>query len=471
MRIVFTTALLMVFGFVSAQGLIHQAESELNPDQPLLRCGSHDFMKQIDNKTGNFMELSNQMMRSVQQTKMFKGTLGADDVITIPVVFHVVYHHDLENLPDSVIQNQLKALNNCFRRRNADTVNMRSDFEGLVGDAKIQFVLASKDPGGQPTSGIVRKSTTIDDFGGTLPYKQGQNTEIIKWVNDSFYNNLFRITRDENGGSTIWDPNTYLNIWIGDLRVYEPQVNDVHEILFMGLTTPPIGHPNWPAEVVKVFKNFDQGVLIHYNSIGPNNPALFEAPYTQFNGVANTGKIVVHEVGHYFGLRHIWGDGDCSADDYVDDTPRAGAASNWGCSQLNSCKDTINGKDLPNMIENYMDYSGSSCMNSFTKGQIDVMRFVINNYRAPLLSVNKLEQAAIARIYPNPSSGLITIDFISNSLNHIIKIYDLSGQEITTKTVFNSKSIQMETSFTPGLYWVEIVGDNGWVQREKLVVQ
>ncbi|MFN5911951.1 MAG: M43 family zinc metalloprotease, partial [Bacteroidota bacterium] len=68
------------------------------------------------------------------------------------------------------------------------------------------------------------------------------------------------------------------------------------------------------------------------------------------------GRTCVHEVGHYLGLRHIWGDGDCSQEDGIDDTPNADSQSNQDCDVTrNTCTDNIAGTDLPDMVENYMD--------------------------------------------------------------------------------------------------------------------
>ena len=73
-------------------------------------------------------------------------------------------------------------------------------------------------------------------------------------------------------------------------------------------------------------------------------------------------------------------------DDFIADTPNANNHSNWGCNlNSNTCVDNIEGVDLPNMVENYMDYSSGTCQNSFTIGQADVMRAVLDVYR-PLLA-------------------------------------------------------------------------------------
>ncbi|MBK8504591.1 MAG: hypothetical protein IPL46_21725 [Saprospiraceae bacterium] len=89
----------------------------------------------------------------------------------------------------------------------------------------------------------------------------------------------------------------------------------------------------------------------------------------------NTGRTATHEVGHWLGLRHLWGDGDCSVDDYCGDTPRCSDAffsSFPSCFTPNQCGAT-------RMIENYMDYSDGGCMNVFTIKQKSRMDAVLAN--------------------------------------------------------------------------------------------
>lgn len=68
----------------------------------------------------------------------------------------------------------------------------------------------------------------------------------------------------------------------------------------------------------------------------------------------NLGKTAVHEVGHWFGLLHIFEGFSCDGEgDFVDDTPQQ-KTSTAGCpSGKNSCPG-LQGVD---MVSNYMDYS------------------------------------------------------------------------------------------------------------------
>jgi hypothetical protein len=109
------------------------------------------------------------------------------------------------------------------------------------------------------------------------------------------------------------------------------------------------------------------GVVVLYSSVGSvASPYPGGAPY-------NLGRTLTHEVGHWIGLRHIWGDGGCSVNDYCADTPNAGG-SNFGCPSVDSCA----GGDV-DMVENYMDYTDDSCMDIFTYDQVNRMITVLEN--------------------------------------------------------------------------------------------
>ncbi|MEM9987424.1 MAG: M43 family zinc metalloprotease, partial [Bacteroidota bacterium] len=91
------------------------------------------------------------------------------------------------------------------------------------------------------------------------------------------------------------------------------------------------------------------------------------------------GRTTTHEVGHWLNLRHIWGDGGCSVDDHVADTPPADRPHHGCVNYAESC-------GSQNMVQNFMDYTDDACMNLFTKGQSARMRalFAPGGYREAL---------------------------------------------------------------------------------------
>ncbi|KAF2162427.1 hypothetical protein M409DRAFT_58199 [Zasmidium cellare ATCC 36951] len=92
----------------------------------------------------------------------------------------------------------------------------------------------------------------------------------------------------------------------------------------------------------------------------------------------NLGYTAVHEVGHWFGLLHTFGDGSCDGPgDYIPDTPQQQTATS-GCPEMSdSCP------DLPGLdpIHNFMDYSSDACMIEFTKFQAIRMRVLYEMLR------------------------------------------------------------------------------------------
>ena len=427
-------------------------------------CGSYDFMESMDRQSKGYLDLSNQYLQNLKSIVEENSLKRAqNEVLRVPVVFHVVSNQPDENLDDSVLLNQIEVLNANFNREISDTVNLRSEFSSLVSAANIEFYLAQKDPEGNVTNGITRTQTPITNFGGVLTFKSTQQAEIQKWINDSLMYNLFRITQDSLGGKTAWNSNEYFNIWIGNLTILETEYNNFEELVFLGLSTPPNDHSSWPSSVVGELNLRADGTLMHYLTIGSNNPNLFEGAYSVYNGVTNTGKMLVHEAGHYLGLRHIWGDGNCSMDDYIDDTPKASNSSLYNCKEnKNSCLDTINGGDLPDMIENYMDYSGASCQNSFTTGQVAIMRAVLDEQRNDLVinSVNDDLFGQEIKWYPNPTKGVINLEFKSVLKSVEISVFDIQGKLVNRINSNQSSRLTLAINGGLGIYFIRVIAND-----------
>ncbi|PTX60362.1 putative secreted protein (Por secretion system target) [Kordia periserrulae] len=260
-------------------------------------------------------EIENQTRQYILQNGTPKSISG--NVITIPVVVHVVYRTSQENISDAQIQSQLDVLNEDFRRTNADADNRWSQ----AVDTEIQFCLASIDPNGNATTGITRKSTTRTSWG----------------TNDA-------IKSASQGGVDAWDTSQYLNMWVGNIG--------------SGI----LGYAQFPGGNAST-----DGVVMspqYFGSSAKGSGFYLSAPF-------DLGRTTTHEVGHYLNLRHIWGDGNCNVDDFVADTPTSDAP-NYGCNPTHvSCSST-------DMVQNYMDYSDDGCMNLFTAGQKARMRAVLD---------------------------------------------------------------------------------------------
>lgn len=374
----------------------------------------------------------------------------SNSLYTIPVVVHVVHNTPNQNVHDSVIFDQIRVLNEDYNRLNADTVNMRSDFDIVKGSPKIEFVLAQIDEFGNPTTGITRTATATTTFGSFA-------------VLGGDFSDLEKVKSTANGGQDPWDQSRYLNIWVCNMAI-DFFGQEIPAIL--GYATPPNNLPNWPPGSAN---GLSDGVVIQYQAFGSNNPVPLDAGG---GPIEVLGRTPSHEVGHYLGLRHIWGDGDCTAQDGIDDTPNADAESQQDCDpNKNSCVDNIQGIDLPDMIENYMDYSAESCQNSFTEGQVSLMHGVLEGPRYDLVHGNPasvLEQTTIAwTIAPNPSEGIFKIT--SDELISEVHVYSIEGTWIRTEIVQNETTILDMSEYASGVYVVSIVSANASANKRVIV--
>ncbi|MFM8914303.1 MAG: choice-of-anchor J domain-containing protein [Flammeovirgaceae bacterium] len=262
----------------------------------------------------------------------------------IPVVVHVIHNGEPigtgVNISDAQILSQINVLNNDFNRLNADRVNTPATFQSVAGSFDIQFVLAKQDPNGLATNGIRRM--------------QGSKTS---WsISDNF---LLK-------SQSYWPAEDYLNIWICNLSG------------FLGYTQFPVS--TLPGLEGSSNERLTDGIVVNYREFGSIDDGAFD-----LDSRYNKGRTVTHEMGHFFGLRHIWGDGsDCTATDYVADTPsQSGSTSGCPSHPRLDC----GSPQQPRMFQNYLDYTNDACMNIFTQGQISRMSIVLQNSprRASLL--------------------------------------------------------------------------------------
>lgn len=413
--------------------------------QQLNRCMSPEAINYQNSRTPGYKELVD---KQFQLAKKWGGQTKSDAIYRIPVVVHIVHNSAAQNLPDSVIIDQIRVLNEDYGRLNADTVNMRSDFEPVKGNPKIEFVLAQIDPFGNPTSGITRTATTTQTF-GSFGLLTGD------------FSTLEAVKSTADGGKDPWDQSRYLNIWVCNMEL--PFLGPA----LLGYATPPTGLPNWPAGQTP---DLIDGVVIQYQAFGSNNPN--DLNFGQ-GALDVRGRTCVHEVGHYLGLRHIWGDGDCTQEDGIDDTPNADNQSNQDCDiTKNTCVDNIAGTDLPDMVENYMDYSAETCQNSFTAGQVMLMHGVLENQRYDLVHNNPAGLTAVQTLemslYPNPAKEICTVK-IDNSSDFDIELIDLDGRIVyASKITGGVHSIDLKR-FEAGIYMVKI-GNKQVTERERLVI-
>ena len=311
-----------------------QKNVPLNP-----KCGSNVDMNAIlsdPEKARAYFATEKLINDKISKMKLVaaKG-VTVNTVITIPVVFHIVAT-DPNSITDGMIQLQLAVLNRDFEGTNPDFANAPAFF-GIRGLSKIKFELAKRSPRGCDTTGIVRVTSALSVHSNI----KDANGVVISPSTIS----LLKYT--VSGGSDAWESYDckYLNIWIGDLT------NDL-----LGQATFP--NSNIPSA--------EQGAVIH------------KSTFSFTPGQFTFGRTLVHEIGHYFNLKHIWGDDEaqpnkCAWSDEIDDTPNQ-AVPTFGapvglkydiCSPA-PATDGIN-------YQNYMDYCDDVVLTMFTKKQVERM--------------------------------------------------------------------------------------------------
>jgi len=361
-----------------------------------------------------------------------------DTIFEIKVVFHILYNNSIENIPDSTIYSQMQVMNEDFNRLNPDTSKTRSEFLSVAGKLNVRFVLADTDPNGMPTNGIIRKFTNITSFSET---------------NNASYDS--RMKYDIQGGNNAWNTDKYLNIWICDM--YPPNSSS----FTAGYATPPQDAEHWNATNLN-FPKSEQGVAIHYYTIGRYNSAATA------NNAFGLGRTLVHELGHYFGLFHIWGlnnnSCDKNIDDFIEDTPNTRFQASR-CNYNNTCNDGVG--DLPDPIENYMDYSYGSCQNMFTKQQAALMKYNIHNYRKsiykPIVTKDSYETkdplVIIPSILSNPSRIINVVANQYSKTEFEVSIIDAIGRRVLNDIQFqlNNPTLIAETeNLQDGQYFVRL---------------
>jgi hypothetical protein len=336
---------------------------------PLVRkCASNDILLQQlsddPNRAAVMEQIENQTAAYILAQQKYGGNT-MQSIVTVPVVFHVVYNTAAQNITDAKCIAQLNQLNLDYARMNSDAGNTPAAFAGLAANTQIQFCLAQRDPSGNATTGIIHKSTTTTSFSS----------------NDN-------VKRNANGGDNAWDATKYLNIWCCNLGG--------------GL----LGYAQFPGGSAST-----DGVVVLYSSVGSMASPGTASPY-------DLGRTATHEVGHWLNLRHIWGDESaCNADDLVSDTPQQ-KAENYGCPsypQTTQSGGRCSTSDPSSMFMNYMDYTDDACMNMFSSGQAARMQALFTSSGARFSITTSLGCTPPSGTTCNVPTGLTTSSVTSSS--------------------------------------------------------
>lgn len=313
-------------------------------------CAQHTIEQKLRSSNPKLEEAFQAFKQDVFANQIPSGARA--EVYVIPTVFHIIHNNGPENIPDAQIHDAMRILNEDYSAANEELEGLVSAFTNIIGVGDIEFRLAKLDPDGNPTSGIERiesAETYVGDDGSKLD---------------------------------PWPRDEYLNIWVTDVIYISGAAAYAYR--------PPAADGNPDAD----------GIISNHRYVGAFGTSS-----------GTTGKTLTHEIGHYLGLPHTWGEtnapgcdgsqqsspcdgaNNCQMDDGINDTPNCLGVSAGNCDH-----NRITCGSLDN-IQNFMDYA--SCEANFTKGQVTVMRNVLNSSvadRKDLWKQSNLENTGVADI-------------------------------------------------------------------------
>ncbi|WP_054852081.1 M43 family zinc metalloprotease [Olleya sp. ITB9] len=370
------TLYLFIAFFISSLTAISQIskQKQISNIEEVIRCHADEHNKEL-------LKHNPEMMGSVNFEKKIAAKINELSqqrnsnqmvVLNIPVVVHVFNNGEQigsnANISEEQILSQIEVLNEDFRRM----FGTRGYNTNPVGaDVEVQFCMAQTAPDGSPTNGINRVNIGQNGLTGTGANADAISNDLIAQVEALKPNN-------------IWDPSLYMNMW-------SVKFNNG------GL----LGYAQFPGGDAST-----DGVVSRHSSFGSNDADGVNIP-----GSFNLGRTMTHEVGHFLGLFHTF-QGGCAgtganAGDFCADTPAVANSSSNG-STCNTGNDSCPADPGLDMVENYMDYSIDSCMDTFTQDQKSRVQAVLAtfNNRASLTSSNVCNSPTTP--YINFSSGSIS---------------------------------------------------------------
>ncbi len=363
--------------------------------------------------------------------------VNESEILKIPVVIHIIHNNAAgtiggaknSNISDDQVFSQIKVLNEDYRKK-IGTLGYNTSPIGA--DMGLEFVLANTDPENKSSTGINRVYSPKKKF-------------------DVFNDNTLL------SSLSYWDSNKYLNIWVTNLA------NDY------------IGYGEFPGAAIDGLELADVDEKI--DGIIIDNTVFGKKVGTATNGIYTSGRTLTHEIGHWLGLIHIWGDEFCG-NDYVSDTPTTEKAN-----LSIDCKSTFSncsGIKTLNMIENFLDYTPDTCMNIFTNGQKTRVRAVlelskrrkrlIENAKFNLKSTENLEVALIEN--PNNSNFIQFQVLLNGYKNFSFILYDNLGRILKESSYLDSPSRQIQlvkTGFPRGVVILKVFTDSESITKKVIL--
>ena len=356
-----------------------------------------DFYKSIQDRNIELFNKSKQLTDNLNE----KENIGEKKII--PVVVHIIHDFGPANVTDAEVHFAIEQLNKNINRQADNMLSTPDVFAAVAGSANVEFRLANLAPKCDSMVRLLNGDTVLDDAGNILwdPCPEVPTNGIVR-----IHSELTDVPepRDMVKSLSYWNSYQYFNIW-----------------------------------VVRNLPDSDGNTLLGYAQFPWSGSMSTDGVAIRASEFKN-GKTLTHEVGHWLGLRHVWGDALCGNDD-VADTPPA-KEENWGVTlnqfpyNLNVCvADTIN--PAGEMFMNYMDYSDDAVMSLFTDGQMEIINQTLvgdeENYpfRRYIWSQENLERTGTSNGFVGSACNKIP-DFIEdygNTTNCLGELTDLVGNK------------------------------------------
>ena len=278
-------------------------------------CFTSEMQQAWFQKNPQSKQIFEQARQFINKSSTTERPASASAIYTIPIVFHILHTGGNENISDAQVLDQVAILTRDFNLLNADTVNVVPPLKPIIGNPQIEFKLATRDPNGNCTNGIIRH----------------------------------------------WDANTH--VWDGDFDKYQyswPSNQYLNIYVVKTITFNAAGYTYLPASGVPDAVDCIVMLSTYVGSIGTSNVGL--------------SRVLTHECGHWLDLLHTWGwstVGTTCGDDGVFDTPITKGFTS--CTpQAQICT-----QGITENVQNYMDYS--YCCLMFTAGQSTRMQNAMTN--------------------------------------------------------------------------------------------
>ena len=368
-------ALLSVVGIVNAQQLL--TEPAIKKDRTIVRCYTYEAIQHaraLNPSAETDAQFEAWMSGQIAKRKAAKTALVN---YTLPIVFHIINAGEAigttPNIAQNIVQAQIIMLNQAY-------ANQVGSPYAVAANTGLQFALAQKNP-----SGVTMAEPGIDRIDYNTKGWTNYNSTTTPWT-QTYIDGTVK-------PQSYWDPTKYINVWV------MPSIN----------SGALVGYATFPTSsgltgISSTETAATAGVAIITSSIGSSYTKSSCDPTDPYT----TGKSLVHELGHFFGLRHIWGDVTCG-DDFCNDTPTS-EASNFGV-YYHPKADACGTPD--EMFENYMDYTDDVLLNTFTADQVArIQTVMVNSPRRNTLA------SSTGGFVPVPGSNSVAfIDYCVDSTN------------------------------------------------------